>query len=75
MLPIEGADDAAGKAWGFYSNDDGDDEYFEPTVRYGRSNGGGGGDGDGVSVSVSVRFLLLFLLLLLLLSLLLFLFL
>ena len=32
MLPIEGADDAGGKCWGFYSSDDGDDDYFDPTV-------------------------------------------
>jgi hypothetical protein len=58
MLPIEGADDAAGKAWGFYSNDDGDDDYFDPTVRHGRSNDdyddGGDGGGGGVSVIISV---------------------
>ena len=79
MLPIEGADDAAGKAWGFYSNDDGDDDYFDPTVRYGRSSDGsrddaGGGDVDGFCVSFRISVLFLLLLLLLLLSVFLFLF-
>jgi hypothetical protein len=56
ILPIEGADDAAGKAWGFYSNQDGDDDYFDPTVRYGRSSDGCDDDGvdDGHSVIVTV---------------------
>ena len=33
LLPIEGADDAGVKCWGFYPFDDGVDDYFDPTVR------------------------------------------